>query len=292
MSFLVWRILKSWLPIDSLLHRKGIHFASKCQCCRNVESLNHVFLTNQIAIQVWDHYARIFGIRKQIFTHIHLVFKAWSLTVSDKGHIRRLIPVLILWSLWVARNKAKHGEQRYSFHGIVQRINRCLAITIPSGIMQFKHWKGDLGVAALFNVQPLKPRPRKPMKLLWINPPSGHYKLNIDGAFKDAWGGLGGIIRDAQGCIVMVVAFCLPASSALDSELLAAYHIIDWCVIRGFTDLRVETDSLLLSQMLHTGKAHWLRQNMVVQVNSFLQVSRSELTHIWREQNQAADYVS
>ncbi|GAA0141642.1 hypothetical protein LIER_35428 [Lithospermum erythrorhizon] len=142
MSFLVWRILKNWLPLDTLLHKKGNQFASKCQCCWSIESHNHVFLTNPIAIQVWDHYVGMFGIWQQIFTQLHLVFKAWSLTVSEKGYIRRLIPVLILLSLWVARNKAKHSEQRYCFHGIVKRINHCLSIIVHSGMLYYKHWKG------------------------------------------------------------------------------------------------------------------------------------------------------
>ncbi|GAA0159727.1 hypothetical protein LIER_43490 [Lithospermum erythrorhizon] len=159
-------------------------------------------------------------------------------------------------------------------------------------MLHYKYWKGDLKVATLFDVHPLKPRPRKPVKLLWAKPPRGLFKLNIDGTFKDAWGGLRGVIRDAQGSIVMVVGFCLPGTSALVAELLAAYHILDWCYTRGFTDLRVETDSLLLYRMVQSKKAHWLPHNMMVHVLSFLQDSRSELIHVWREQNQAADWVA
>ncbi|GAA0164661.1 hypothetical protein LIER_20247 [Lithospermum erythrorhizon] len=48
----------------------------------------------------------------------------------------------------------------------------------------------------------------------------------------------------------MVMGFCLPATFALDAELLAAYHILEWCYTRGFTNLRVETDSLLLCRIV------------------------------------------
>ncbi|GAA0151187.1 hypothetical protein LIER_09964 [Lithospermum erythrorhizon] len=130
----------------------------------------------------------MFGLRRQIFTQLHHVFKDWSLTIFEKGHIRRLISVLVLWSLWVARNKTKHGEQRYSFHGVVTRVNHCLSLIVQSDMLHYKHWRGDLEVVALFDVHPLKPRPKKPMKLMWVKPPGGIVKLNIDGAFKDAWG--------------------------------------------------------------------------------------------------------
>ncbi|GAA0174627.1 hypothetical protein LIER_41756 [Lithospermum erythrorhizon] len=146
----------------------------------------------------------------------------------------------------------------YCFHGIVQRINHC------------PFWYDA--------VQALEGGPQGGCLVQYSSSQTAAKETDE--------------IVDAQGCIVMVVAFCLPASSALDAELLAAYHILKWCVIRGFTDLRVETDSLLLSQMLRIQKAHWLRHNMVVQVISLLQVCRSELTHVWREQNQAADWVA
>ncbi|GAA0159945.1 hypothetical protein LIER_16613 [Lithospermum erythrorhizon] len=111
------------------------------------------------------------------------------------GHIRLLIEVLILRSLWVARNKDKYGEQRYSFHGVVKRVNHCLSIIRQSDMLQsdmlhYKHWKEDLEVATLFDMHPLKPRPKKPMKLIWVKPQMGILKLNIDGAFKDSWGGV------------------------------------------------------------------------------------------------------
>ncbi|GAA0162932.1 hypothetical protein LIER_18922 [Lithospermum erythrorhizon] len=177
MSFLIWRILKNWLPIDTLLHQKGLG------------SLRH---------GVW--------LRKKIFTQLHHVFKAWSLTVSEKGHIRWLIPVLVLCSLWVARNKAKHGG--IAFMGL-SRVLIIASLSLCNPTCCIINTGGvDLEVAALFDVHPLKPRPKKPVKLMWVKLPRGILKLNIDGAFKDDWRGLGGIIRDDQGSIIMVVGFC------------------------------------------------------------------------------------
>ncbi|GAA0171535.1 hypothetical protein LIER_41177 [Lithospermum erythrorhizon] len=132
-------------------------------------------------------------------------------------------------------------------------------------MINYKHWKGDLENSVL--------------------------KLNIDGAFKANFVGLRGIIRDGRGNIVIVVGFYVATNSPLNAELMDAHHILAWCYNRGFTYLRVKTDSLLLNKMVQGKKANWLSYNMVAKVHSLLKDSRLELIPIWLEQNQGVPYV-
>jgi hypothetical protein len=53
-AFLGWRLWNDWLPVEEIIQKKyGIRLASKCQCCCNSESINHVFLEGPIAKEVW-----------------------------------------------------------------------------------------------------------------------------------------------------------------------------------------------------------------------------------------------
>ncbi|KAL0928208.1 hypothetical protein M5K25_000080 [Dendrobium thyrsiflorum] len=55
-SVLAWRVIKNFLPVDNLMWNKGFSFPSKCQCCANIEDINHVFAYGECAYKVWNHF--------------------------------------------------------------------------------------------------------------------------------------------------------------------------------------------------------------------------------------------
>ncbi|GAA0185375.1 hypothetical protein LIER_32663 [Lithospermum erythrorhizon] len=92
-----------------------------------------------------------------------------------------------------------------------------------ANLLQYKNWKGDLNVAALYGVNPKKPIRRQPMVIAWQRPRTGYLKLNIDGAFKSNKRGLGGILRNAAGDMEVILGFFASAAPAspLETEILA-----------------------------------------------------------------------
>ncbi|GAA0173247.1 hypothetical protein LIER_26903 [Lithospermum erythrorhizon] len=127
-------------------------------------------------------------------------------------------------------------------------------------MLHYKHWKGDLEVTVLFDVHPLKPSPKKPMKLMWVKPPRGILKLNIDGAFNDAWGGgalgvffvmLRGVLlwSWASVCLLpplwmmsfsLLIIFCsgvTPEISRISGRKLILYFFTAWCKAKNVGNL-------------------------------------------------------
>ncbi|KAI0496012.1 hypothetical protein KFK09_022319 [Dendrobium nobile] len=51
-SILTWRILKGCIPVDSRLQNNAIQLVSRCQCCSQIVTLNHVFLYSPLAINI------------------------------------------------------------------------------------------------------------------------------------------------------------------------------------------------------------------------------------------------
>ncbi|KAG6466578.1 hypothetical protein ZIOFF_075666 [Zingiber officinale] len=73
----MWRFLKSRLPVDEVLQKRG--------------KQGYILL----------------GVRRQSCFGSRKGDREWSL-----GHAREVIPFLILWSLWRARNESKHHEDK------------------------------------------------------------------------------------------------------------------------------------------------------------------------------------
>nr|XP_027067839.1 uncharacterized protein LOC113693511 [Coffea arabica] len=62
MSFLAWRLVRNFLPLDMTLRCRGLALPSRCGCCYlEEEALLHVFLTGPVASEVWRRVSGRFG---------------------------------------------------------------------------------------------------------------------------------------------------------------------------------------------------------------------------------------
>lgn len=58
-SIFWWKLLNGWLPMDCRIQRKGIELASRCQCCRQMESVEHVILHNSETHKGWSWFSSL-----------------------------------------------------------------------------------------------------------------------------------------------------------------------------------------------------------------------------------------
>ncbi|GAA0167741.1 reverse transcriptase [Lithospermum erythrorhizon] len=292
MSFLSWRLLLHWLPVDSILQTRNTSLASKCVCCNHVESLQHVFFTNPVAANIWSSFAEDFGFSSNPITNIQHAFQVWSLCCSTKGHVRQLIPVIILWALWEARNKAIHEHRVFSFKTIRTRIENLLYYLGKADLLHYKHWKGDLHVAQRLNITVYRSPRKPPLLLKWIKPPRGKLKVNTDGAFKEGFAGLGGVIRNEDGHCFAAIGMSTIGDSPLHAELLAAAQLLKWCKSQGYNNLIVETDSAIMMKMVEKQQGHWSLYSLMRQLTHLLDSTLSSLVLVKREQNRGADWIA
>lgn len=105
-SIFWWKALHNWIPVDEVLQSRGKVLASKCYCCHKKETSLHVLLHNNEVNKVWKWFSDIFQITLLTHRSIQSRFKSW-ITSTDHmkyHHIRKLLPVLIGWFSWRARN--------------------------------------------------------------------------------------------------------------------------------------------------------------------------------------------
>jgi hypothetical protein len=113
-SLLMWRILHDGLPLDDNLKRVGIPLVSRCKCCGigNSESLNHLFFASSTASACWNYFSNLLSVRGVVRSANDLPATWWTRNSgkSLRSIIHRLVPCLICWHIWCARNKATFDD--------------------------------------------------------------------------------------------------------------------------------------------------------------------------------------
>ena len=108
-SIFMWHLLNNLLPFLDILRQFGLHLQAKCPFYPNEDSLTHCLVTCHASSQVWAWFEQ--GLRLHIGASDTLLLKllGWWMHSSGKmllATLANLLPVLICWELWKARNKA------------------------------------------------------------------------------------------------------------------------------------------------------------------------------------------
>ncbi|KAI0491988.1 hypothetical protein KFK09_026251 [Dendrobium nobile] len=181
-STFVWRCFKGFLPVDKLLQKKGFFLASKCLCCSNVEDINHLFINGQIARKVWSYFILMTS-KNVVYIPDNLFEMVDSWFIPKKGHIFNLIPILILWYIWKARNEAKHDNIKMDEIRIIDNVKRkiiqlynCKVIS-SKAFYKCKNIGVDLGIQLEVDTSDYVDS-----FVYWIKPHHPFVKLNTDGS--------------------------------------------------------------------------------------------------------------
>lgn len=85
----------------------------------------------------------------------------------------------------------------------------------------------------------------------WLPPPGRTFKLNFDGAvWGSSSGGIGGLIRDTHGNMVIGFAERIEATTILHAEIMALLQGIRLCLEKNIKYVIFECDSLNLLMIL------------------------------------------
>ncbi|KAL3648874.1 hypothetical protein CASFOL_005277 [Castilleja foliolosa] len=112
----MWRLIRSALPTDDRIQRKGITLVSRCSCCviPQNENVQHLFLKSEMAATLWDHFGKL--IRKPTnFNSVWHLLKFWSHGSSRRSQMGILILGVIFygcWNIWKERCRLRYDEGR------------------------------------------------------------------------------------------------------------------------------------------------------------------------------------
>ncbi|KAL0456102.1 UNVERIFIED_CONTAM: hypothetical protein Slati_0949400 [Sesamum latifolium] len=150
-----------------------------------------------------------------------LHFWKYSSSFSSRGHIRLLIPILIMWSTWKAQNNSKFNGVRFSSQGIIKSVLAYLWKLYRARTMTIHHWKGDVEVARKLGFSLCATK--QPVPKLVLPSCGDWFKLNCDSALKGNLGDacMGGMLRNNQGKLIFALYDFLGIQSNTYAELFA-----------------------------------------------------------------------
>ena len=138
--------------------------------------------------------------------------------------------------------------------------------------------------------------PKLEIKLVkWKRPNYNELKLNVDGCSKGNPGsaGGGGVLRDHAGQMIMAFSAYFGFCSKNSAEALALKTGLRWCLDHDFHRVAVESDSLLIIQMVKGMiDSPWHMKDDIKQIQSMSSLGDFSFIHTFREGNTTADLLA
>nr|XP_027093693.1 uncharacterized protein LOC113714094 [Coffea arabica] len=222
------------------------------------------------------------------------VFVSWHFTSvsSAKDHIRVVMPIVVCWFLWLARNQERYQGLRWEVCKILREVDYFLEQLGRAGKLRRVHFTGD-GDCELLRSIKVSPRRRIPCAVAWEKPPLGLLKLNSDASVNCGRASGGGLLRDSQGKLIFAFYKEFGDQAVLEAESMALLCGLQLCHQRGLCPSLVEVDSKALVQLVGSGViAKWPLCNTLRKVRDLLQGFSASFSHIFREANSSADRLA
>ncbi|XP_071918841.1 uncharacterized protein [Coffea arabica] len=294
-SFFMVCLLRGRLPLPDALCRLGFYLPSKCFCCHGAseESIEHVFAIGHVASEVWSYFGGLCGLNSPSSSLRARIVDWWlrSHDSATRRFICLILPSFICWHIWKARNKAVFEGEQMRSSVICQSI-----FSEVKSIVEI-HFKQKLGVQTfcqLFDWSHLTTSAFDVKLVRWEATSTGSLVLNTDGCSKGnpGVGGGGGVLRDSTGMPLVAFSAFFGETTCLRAETLALLIGLQTCVHRGFINLWVQSDSLVLVGVLQRLiQCPWQIRREVRQIWRLVE-DPARFSHCFREVNKVADVLS
>ncbi|KAI0493539.1 hypothetical protein KFK09_023657 [Dendrobium nobile] len=236
-----WRVLKKFVPTDDMLRKKGLLITSKCQCCANLETVHHVFVSSPIAVKVWNYFEEIFHVNGGGPTcSVFNLLEVWM--VSVKGHVRNVIPLLIIWFIWLARNDSRFNDVGMNHLTIIARIKEKILALFSANLLSYKSFDKISSSVEIFEIAPAVSLYAPVNRFLyWSSPNYNCFKLNIHTVLAETKWCIGGLIRNSEGMYIVGFAGMSGAVDNLEGFLMAVLYGLSLCVSLDVRNVVVES---------------------------------------------------
>ncbi|XP_060210891.1 uncharacterized protein LOC132637887 [Lycium barbarum] len=223
-SFNSWRLLRDKLPFSDTVGRFASNLRFDCSCCRIAknETSHHAFVTSETAHRLWNNLGRPLGIQHSDAPVSFIFRKWWEAKSENKVHkmILQITPTIICWEIWKQSSGCRYGTQKkFNFTRKEQQCLWSLKHAINSLALCLdmdRQWPQLCQMIELLRPSPVITR------VLWQKPCQGNIKVNTDGSYNPSNGkaGIGGIVRDSNGNLIMAFSIAVQCNSNNTVEAL------------------------------------------------------------------------
>ncbi|CAK8576871.1 unnamed protein product [Lathyrus sativus] len=295
-SILFWRVINNRVPTDDVLRHCGMAGPSICNLCLHTEeNINHLFFQCDYSRRIWNWLRDMLNVNVS-FSDMQDCFIAMHKTgVAQCMVVYRASIIAVVNNIWRARNQAQFQNR------FIPWRTTCSSIYATSQLAgnSFKGASsmdiGDFQVLKKFSISINPVNPKMCVEVIWNPPPNGWIKVNIDGAS----GGdpinaaCGGIFRDHFGNHIESFACNLGPVNSLFAELMGAILAIEHALVRGWSNIWLESDStLVVMAFSKPSVVPWKIRNRWDNCTATLGNCNFLASHIFREGNHCADKLA
>lgn len=202
----------------------------------------------------------------------------------------QVLPALIIWHLWKARNGFNYDGVRPSLQftcsSICTDLRQLAHIRFPALDLQRMGWLEFVSRGEMVKVR------LKGMPVYWDKPRLQEYKLNTDGSLlQNGCGGGGGVLRDRNGRMIFAFTEAYSEVSVLAAEMRALITGLQMCTDRGLNSVQIEVDSKLLVQMFKKEMSVPIKLRCLVR-RLWQLGGQLSIQHCFRQGNSVADALA
>ena len=242
---LVWRAITNSLPTRQKLAERGLQIDPQCpRCGEERESVEHLMLKCGESSLIWRASPLRIDSEMERSTPISewcsnwlekcLDVKAWAVTM------------MVMWQIWNSRNSWVFNQRKDDPRDACAR-----ALKLMEDFLD-----------AMTRELPGPPPPNRDQQ--WRKPSRGLNKLNSDAAAKNGKGGLGVVVRDEEGEVLLAAGVRLEeVSSPEEAEACAILFGLQIAFDAGLRNLEVESDCLTVIKMLNGTSARNATQTII-----------------------------
>ncbi|XP_060201453.1 uncharacterized protein LOC132629989 [Lycium barbarum] len=257
--------------------------------------MHHVFGEGDAARYMWNNMGNPLGIQHANQPIVNIFNNWWSRKSENNVHkiLLKITPNFICWELWKQWCACKHGGQR---HFLYSRMFYQAFGHIKAALTKYFQKLQDINHWPTFCLIIEKLRPVHMVKqVTWICPQPGSIKINTDGSYlhKSGRAGIGGIVRNSQGELIMAFSISVNCCNNNMAEALVAEFGVKWCYQHGYTNFTLELDSKVIATMLDNNLVTNMKLKQVLDtIRSIKNRVGIQVSHCFREGNHVADLLA
>lgn len=244
---------------------------------------------------LWTRFEAPLGLRGDGFCLRRRCISIWQVQKFNKvlNYCCKIIPALVVWYLWRARNLARLENLSLTKDEIFKLIWLDLKDMVSSlfpdlrTTLQNHSWES---LVLYFENLHFCPRVKE---VFWCFP-NCSYKLNTDGSARGnpSLAAGGGILRDNSGSTIFVFSDFFGVKSSLQAETHALLLGMLLCEILNIQDIMVECDNLILINILNGLAATPWKLRLAFKQIDKIRHRVTRFQHCFREANRVADALA
>jgi hypothetical protein len=251
-KILAWKICNNAISTQVNLARRGMSNVRICQICGQAEEDTfHVFARCPHARALWQAMQEVWELPS--IDAIQNTRKEWLLRLLNQiSENQRANLLMLLWRIWHAHNEITHDKPCPT----IESSRRFLVSYLESLLLTKQFPEADIAKGKMVLEPQAGFKRRKQStehveKAKWVAPDPGVAKLNIDGAYTSTQAGIGMILRDDQGGVIMAACRTLEGClDATEAELATIEEGLKLAIQWYPSKFSLETDSTDAAELI------------------------------------------